>query len=135
MSIPQLFSNIHWLAVIVMTLFSFLLGALWHSPGLFGKIWSRENYGDKTPDKSGAPLMFGGTALLHFVAMAGLSAVASGQGAMQGLLSGVLIMLVWVFPAMGGTYLFASRPLKLLGIDAGMYVVLFAAAGLVMGIW
>jgi hypothetical protein len=40
----------------------------------------------------------------------------------------------WI-PAMAATYLFANRSMKLLAIDAGMFVVLFSLAGLVMGIW
>jgi len=36
---------------------------------------------------------------------------------------------------MTATYLFANRSLKLLAIDAGMYIILFALSGLVMGIW
>ncbi len=118
-----------------MTLFSFILGAFWHSRIMFGKIWTKENYGEKVPDKSNAPLMFGGTAFFHLLAMIGLSAVASGQGAVKGLLTGILIMLVWILPAMGGTYLFASRSTKLLAVDTGMYLILFSIAGLVMGAW
>ena len=80
-------------------------------------------------------LIFGGTALAHFLAIAALSAVLSGTGAIHGLLTGLLISLVWVVPAMAGTHLFANRSLKLLAIDAGMYILLFTLTGLVMGIW
>jgi hypothetical protein len=36
---------------------------------------------------------------------------------------------------MTGTYLFANRSLKLLAIDAGMYIFLFTVAGLILGTW
>lgn len=133
MLLPALISNIHWLWVIVMTIVSFALGALWHTSFLFGKIWTKENYPNKDERKMNVPLMFIGTAVMHFIALSGLSAVAYGQGIMNGFLCGLLISLVWILPAMAGTYLFASRSLKLLAVDAGMYVVLFSVSGLIFG--
>ncbi len=135
MNFKSLILNIHWIPVIVMTLSSFVLGALWHTKYLFGRVWSREINPDKKPIVIKLKLIFGGTALAHFVAIAALSAVLSGTGAIHGLLTGLLISLVWVVPAMAGTHLFANRSLKLLAIDAGMYILLFTLTGLVMGIW
>ncbi len=34
--------EINYLAVVVAALGSFLLGGLWYSPALFGKVWQRE---------------------------------------------------------------------------------------------
>lgn len=135
MLIHDLFAAIHWLPVGVVTVLSFALGSFWHSPALFGKTWKKENNYNIPKDQLNLPLIFGGTALLHFVAMAALSAVCSDRGATDGLLLGFLISLVWVLPALGGTYLFANKSLKLLAIDAGMYIVFFSVAGLVFGIW
>ena len=129
-----LMSHIHWLPVIVMTVLSFVIGFAWHQPFLFGKTWKTENRCDGSK-KINAPLIFGGTAVMHFIAFAGLNAVTAGIGALQGLHMGLLISFIWVLPAMTGTYLFASRSLKLLAIDAGMYMFLFSLAGLVFGIW
>lgn len=135
MNLCSLISNIHWLPVIMMTLFSFMLGALWHQPFLFGKTWLAENKLINPKSQLNIPLLFGGTAVMHFVALAALSAVVSGQGGMNGFLVGLLISLVWIFTAMGSTYLFAGRSLKLLAIDAGMYIFLFSISGWIMGIW
>lgn len=136
MNLLSLILNIHWLPVVVMTVISFALGAFWHTAILFGKIWSKENNLDSdVKARMNIPLIFGGTAVVHFVAIAALSAVVSGTGGLNGLLTGLLIALVWILPAMAGTYLFANRSLKLLAIDAGMYVVLFSVAGYILGIW
>jgi len=126
--------NIHWIPVIVMTILSFSLGFAWHQKFLFGKTWADEN---KTTleRKANYPLVFGGTALMHFLALAGLSAVVSNAGWQNGLHAGILIWFVWVLPPMTATYLFANRSLKLLAIDAGMYAVLFGISGLVLSIW
>lgn len=133
MNLNDLISNIQWLSVFLLTIVSFFLGFIWHRPFLFGKIWTKENFGENLP-KFNAPMIFGLTAVIHFLAIAGLSALISHTGGFNGLISGLLIALVWVFPAMGGTYLFENRSLKLLLIDAGMYVFLFGLSGLILGI-
>lgn len=135
MNLSDLISRIHWLPVIVMTIFSFMLGFLWHRQSLFGKIWEAENNPQHIKRKVNAPLVFGGTAVVHFIALSALGAVVAGTGVTNGLLTGLLVSVVWIFPVMAGTYLFASRSVKLLLIDAGMYVLLFSVSGLVLGIW
>ena len=135
MDLYSLISNIHWIPVIVMTIFSFALGFAWHQPFLFGKTWKRENNPNDLPIKINAPLIFSGTAVMHFLAISGLSAIISGQGGEKGLIMGFLISIIWILPAMTGTYLFANRSMKLLAIDAGMYILLFSLSGLILGIW
>ena len=34
--------EINWIAVVVAAVGSFLLGGLWYSPAMFGKVWQRE---------------------------------------------------------------------------------------------
>jgi hypothetical protein len=134
MDFAALLGAIHWVPVIGMTVLSFAMGMAWHQPFLFGKPWAQENkLTTGSARKVNAPLTFGGTAILHFMALSALSAVVSGHGALFGVLTGLAVSLVWVLPAMGGTYLFASRSLRLLAIDAGFYIVLYTAAGLVLG--
>lgn len=135
MNINNLISNIHWPPVIVLTILSFVIGFVWHHSILFGKTWKKENNPNDLPIKINAPLIFGGTALMHFLAILSLSAIVSGNGLRDGVLTGFLISIVWILPAMSGTYLFANRSLKLLAIDSGMYIVLFSLFGLILGIW
>jgi hypothetical protein len=135
MNLSDLISNIHWLPVTALTIFSFLLGALWHRPFLFGKAWKIENNPNDIQKKINAPLTFGGTAVMHFIAISGIGAIVSGKGATFGFECGAFITLVWILPVMSGTYLFANRSIKLLLIDTGMYLVLFSLCGSVLGIW
>jgi hypothetical protein len=134
MNLLNLISNIYWLPVIALTILSFAIGAIWHSPKFFGKIWKKEINPQNIPVKINAVKIFGGTAVMYFLAIAGLSAIVSGLGAMNGLIGGFLISIVWIVPAMSGTYLFANRSMKLLAIDTGMYIVLFSFSGLILGI-
>ncbi|MBE0651717.1 MAG: DUF1761 domain-containing protein [Bacteroidales bacterium] len=135
MNFSILFSNIQWFPVVVMTLLSFVIGMLWHRPFLFGRAWVKENYPDGSPHDINAPLVFGGTAIVHFIALAALSAFVSATGGLNGFLGGLSISLFWILTAIAGTYLFASRSLKLLAIDAGMYIVLFSLCGFILGVW
>jgi hypothetical protein len=135
MELNSLISNIQWIPVIVLTILSFVIGFAWHQPFLFGKTWKRQNNPGDVPIKINAPLIFGGTAVMHFLAIAGMSAIISGHGAVKGLTTGFLISIIWIFPAMTGTYLFANRSIKLLLIDAGMYIVLLSLSGIILGIW
>lgn len=134
MDFHSLIPNIHWVPVIVMTILSFSLGFAWHQKFLFGKTWTDENE-STLKRKANYPLIFGGTALMHLLALAALSAVVSNAGWQNGLHAGILIWFVWVLPPMAATYLFANRSLKLLAIDAGMYLILFGISGLVLSIW
>lgn len=135
MNLPILFVHIYRTPVIVVTASSFALGALWHSRFLFGKAWEKEINPAGAKRAINAPLVFGGSAVLHLLAVAALSAVVSGHGMAAGLLTGLTISIVWVLPAIGSTYLFGTRSLRLLAIDAGFYVVFYSLAGLVLGIW
>jgi len=135
MVLSHLFADVHWTPVFVMSLLSFALGYAWHQPYLFGDLWKRENFPGGMPEKINKPLVFGGTALFHFMANAGLSAIVSGEGALYGFSVGFLASLFWILPAMGGTYLFANRSLKLLAVDTGLYIFLFSVSGCILGIW
>lgn len=135
MNFNNLISNIHWIPVILVTILTFVIGFLWHQPFLFGKTWKRENNPNDVLQKINAPKIFGGTAVLHFIAIMSLSALVSGKGGVNGLLTGFLISFVWVLPAMGGTYLFANRSVRLLAIDSGMYILLFSLSGFILGLW
>ena len=134
MHFNNLLSNIHWIPVVVITILSFTLGFAWHQKFLFGKMWAEENNPTLTR-KANYSLIFGGTAVMHFMALAGLSAVVSNAGWQNGLHAGILIWFVWILPPMAATYLFANRSLKLLAIDAGMYLVLFGVSGMILSIW
>jgi len=42
--------SLNWLAIVLLTVFGFFSGSFWYGP-LFGKIWMRMHYGDKTLSK------------------------------------------------------------------------------------
>jgi len=131
------FNEINWLSVIVVTVLSFPLGALWHTQKLFGKAWMEDNQLTKEKARSANPAkIFGGTALLHFIAVTGLDGIiGASSDALSGLHAGLFVSVFFVLTAIGGTYLFASRSFRILLIDAGYYILFFGLSGLILGAW
>lgn len=130
------FSEINWLSVVVVTLLTFPLGALWHSKLLFAEAWLKDN--NLTVEKARAinPLLvFGGTALFHFAAVLMLE-VLIGRDAdwQQGLYTG-LIVSVFAITSIVGTYLFTKRSIRIILIDAGYYLLVFTFSSFILAIW
>jgi hypothetical protein len=135
MEIVNSIDAVNWLAVIVVTILSFMLGALWHSPILFGKTWSKEINFDRNKQIN-VKILFGLSAIAHFCAVLFLAALIGTNGsAINGLVDGLIVSIFWISTSIGVTYLFAARSFKLFLIDAGFYVVFFSAAGLILGAW
>src|SRR5688572_8746225 len=67
-------SQINWLAVVVAALITFVLGGLWYSPLLFGKVWQRLNkLSDDELKRASMGKIFGGAAICAAVAAANLA--------------------------------------------------------------
>ena len=129
--------NINWLSVIVVTILSFPLGALWHNKRVFGKAWTEDAKPvfDKTKKISFLRL-FGLSAVFHFVAVAGLDVlIGDDASAMTGLGTGLAVSFIWVFTSIAVTHLFVNRSFRLILIDGGFYIVFFSIAGLILGAW
>jgi hypothetical protein len=128
--------EVSWLGVIVATLASFAIGAVWYSPVLFSKVWQREvGISDEKAKSANMPLIFGTTFVLQFLA-AFVFAMFLGPrpGLAFGVGAGFAAGLFWVAGAFGVTYLFEQRSLKLWLINGGYNVVNFAAFGAILGV-
>ena len=135
MVFQTLFSNIHWVTVVGITVAAFLIGVIWHLPQLFGKIRDKEAPTDGAERRINKPVVFILSFLFYLIAFANLSLVVAGTGAISGLLTSLQISIVWVATAIGVTYLYAGRSWRLIAIDSSLYVVLFSLGGLALAIW
>ena len=136
MNLCASFSEINWLAVAVVTIFSFMLGAFWHSV-LFNKAWKEDSNSVYNSENRGNPaILFGLTGILHLVAVIALAMlIGHNSKAVSGLFYGLTISIVWVSTSIGVTYLFVGRSFRLFLIDAGFYVVFYSISGLTLAIW
>ena len=126
-------ANANLLAIFVAAAAGFLVGGIWYGP-LFGKIWMAENgFTEEQLKKDNLLKIYGIT-----FAFSVLSAVFLGHllaffdtNTRATLMISVGIALGYIVPAIGTNYLFARKSGKLFAIDAGYWIVFYAAMGLV----
>ncbi len=125
---------LNWTAIGLGTLAFFAVGGLWYT-ALFGKAWQKAVGLSEQQLKAGAnmPLVFGLCLLLEFVVVLMLghlfARIQPSDRAMMMMATG--FGLAVMSPAIGITYLYMRKPLKLWLIDAGHFTVGMATVGLV----
>lgn len=126
-------ANANLLAIFVAAAAGFLVGGLWYGP-LFGKTWMAENGFTEEQLKNANMLKIYGLTFAFSV----LSAVFLGHllaffdtHARATMMISTGIALGYIVPAIGTNYLFSRKTGKLFAIDAGYWVVFYAAMGLV----
>lgn len=136
MNLCASFSEINWLAVVTVTVLSFMMGAFWHSV-LFSKAWKEDSNSVYNSENRGNPAkIFGLAGISHLAAVIALAMFIGNQStALTGLFCGFIVSIVWVSTSIGVTYLFVGRSFRLFLIDAGFYVVFYSIAGFILGIW
>jgi hypothetical protein len=131
--VPQ----INYLAVIAAAICTFLAGALWYSPVLFGKAWQREaGLSDQQLAGSNMVRIFAATLLLGLIAAFVFALFLGPRPSMPlGLGAGFSAGLCWVASSIGMNYLFARRSFKLFLIDGGYHTLQFTLIGVVLALW
>ena len=121
-------------AVLVAAVSSFLLGGLWYSPALFGRVWTAAN---NTPKQSGHPAKVFGISFAFSLLAAVCFAVWLGPAPPieTALKAGALAGFGFVAASFGINYQFAQRPFVLWLIDGGYHTVQFVLFGLILGLW
>ena len=136
MDFQQSLASINYFAVIVAALSAFIIGGLWYSV-LFAKAWMVENgFDEDTLRKSNMVKIFGGSFILSLIISFVLALfLGPERDAMMGATAGFVAGLFWVATAIGITYLFERKSLKLFFINAGYHVITFTIMGLLLGLW
>jgi Protein of unknown function (DUF1761) len=121
-------------AVLLAAASSFILGGLWYSAAMFGRIWNAENGGAV---HSGHPAkVFGISFVFSLVAAASFGAwLGTAPPLETALKAGVLAGFGFVATSFGINYQFAQRSFKLWLIDGGYHTVQFVLFGLILGLW
>ena len=87
--------------------------------------------------KKGHPAVtFGGAFVLGLIISFNLAAfLGPEQDITWGVTAGALAGIGWVATALGVTYLFEKKSMKLFLINAGYHVVSFVVMGAILGVW
>jgi uncharacterized membrane protein len=136
MDFQQALDSINYLAVIAAALSAFIIGGLWYSV-LFGKAWMVENsFTEESLKNSNMAMIFGGSFVLSFIISFILVLfLGPERDAAFGASAGFMAGFFWVASALGITYLFERKSLKLFFINAGYHVITFTVMGLILGVW
>ena len=126
-------ANANLLAILVAAAAGFLVGGLWYGP-LFGKAWMKEHDFVEEELKNANMLKIYGLTFAFSL----LSAVFLGHllaffdtGPRSTMMISIGIALGYIVPAIGTNYLFSRKSGKLFAIDAGYWIVFYAAMGAV----
>ena len=129
------------LAALVAGAASFLLGGLWYSPAVFGRLWGCEAGIATGENPQGKKGNHPGKVFAVAIPLALLSAFAfawwlgPNPPLCHALRAGGVAGLGFVATCFGVNYAFASRSALMWAIDAGYHVVQFLIFGLVLGLW
>ncbi|WP_033075370.1 DUF1761 domain-containing protein [Sphingopyxis sp. MWB1] len=127
-------ANMSWIAVFVAALAGFVVGGIWYGP-LCGKMWMKERgltAEDIKTDKMG--LIYGTAFILSIVSAIFLGHFLAHFGAMSvrsTMMISVGVALGFIIPAIGTNYLFSGASRRLFLIDAGYWLLFYAAMGAV----
>jgi hypothetical protein len=129
-------STLNFFAIFVAALSSFIIGGLWYSPFVFGKAWMAEN-GFKDEDlQGGMGKTFALSFVLSLIIAFNLAAFLGPDATLSwGLTAGALAGIGWVATAIGITYLFERKSMRLFLINAGYHAVTFTLMGGILGLW
>ena len=130
-------SQLNYLAITVAALSTFLVGGIWYSPLLFAKAWMEENGFSEEDLKNTNPVRIYGVSFVLAFIMAFNLAMFLGNEAdlVWGMTAGALAGVGWVALAIGVTYLFEQKSLRLFLINAGYHAVSFTLMGGIIGVW
>lgn len=127
--------EIDWIAVAVATVSAFVLGGLWYSPILFAKAWMQGAGLTEEQASSNVPAVFGTAIIAAFItAVAFGSFVGNSLTITDGLLVGFVTGLGLVAASLALNYAFERRPISLLLINGGYFVVQFLLYGVIFAL-
>ncbi|MEM9390592.1 MAG: DUF1761 domain-containing protein [Bacteroidota bacterium] len=129
------FSTLNWLAIVVATISTFVIGAIWYGP-VFGKVWMQENgFTEEDLKEANMAKIYGTAFILELVMAVNLALFLKGLSVPDGLLYGFFTGFGWIAMAMGVNYLFSRNTIRLWFIDSFYFVISFTLMGAILTAW
>jgi hypothetical protein len=130
--------HINWLAVAAAALSSFVIGGLWYSTALFGRVWMRANDLTDADLKGGNMAKIFGLSLVFAILMAANLAAFLAEpktDAAWGATAGFLAGFGWATLGLATVALFERRSLAYILVNGGYLTVSLTVMGLIIGAW
>ena len=125
-------------SVILAAIIYLIIGSLWYSPLLFGKLWIKligfcdEDFKTNKPMWLILALSFLSAAIAAFM----ISAVLGPQSsAVTGAIVGGVVAVCWISMSKLTDVLFENKPVRLFLLHAGFDLVSFMVMGAIVGYW
>jgi hypothetical protein len=131
-------NQINWLAVVAAALATFVVGGLWYSPVLFGKVWLKANgFTEAQAQSFNKARAFGGAFLLALVMSANLAMFLADPTTtlLWGMTAGALAGVGWVAAGLAVVALFENRSWSYILVNGGYLIVSFVLMGAILGAW
>lgn len=126
---------INYLAVLVAAIASMVLGAIWYSPSVLGKIWMKLS-GVKHPKHAGQSYFIAfissivmSYVLAHFVDYAGASTVSGG------MLAGFWAWLGFIATVTLGPVIWEGKPVQLYVLNNAYNLLSLMVMGVILAVW
>jgi hypothetical protein len=132
------FATVNWLTVLGATTVGFVLGGAWYSPPLFGRFLPKLI--NEAESRTGSPRNIAAIFVTAFVMLWVAASFLAGllgpsASAQDGWNVGLAIGLFFVVPALTIAAMFGSRPVRMIFIAGGYFMVCFGVMGLMLGTW
>lgn len=130
-------TDLSWLGILVASCLNILLGALWYSPYLFGKIWMKAT-GVKATEMEGQTVSYGVAFVTGFVISFVLALFVKNLNAttfQEGACVGFWAWLGFMATTHVSGVLWEKKPLKLYVIYTTLLLVFMLSAGGILGMW
>jgi hypothetical protein len=132
------FSLINWWAVAVAALSNLVVGALWYSPLVFGKLWLKYTGLTEEQLREGNPLIvYGLTLVFSFVMSFNLAAFLADPSTTVswGVIAGFLAGFGWAAMTIFVIGLFERKSVGYLMIHGGYATINLVVMGVILGAW
>jgi hypothetical protein len=131
-------STLNLWAVLAATLSAFMIGGLWYSPAVFGKMWMKEiGATEESVEASNMAKIFGLAFIFTLIMAFNLAMFLNHETVdfAAGTLYGFLTGFGWIFFAFAVNSLYESRSWRYMLINGGYWTVAFTVMGMILGAW
>ena len=131
--------QVNYIAVFVVAVIQFLLGAIWYAPFLFGNKWMHLTGITMEMASAVSPWKSFGLTFLAYLAVCWVLvhalAYAKARSPLEGAMVGFWNWFGFVATIMGITNRYQMQPWTLWGIDAGYQLLNFILGGIILTMW
>jgi len=134
----DMFTKVNFWSIILAAISYLIIGSLWYSPLLFGKLWVRLiGFTDEDFKRSNRLWLILVLSFLSAVIAAFLISAVLGPNpnAEFGALVGAAIAICWISMSKLTDVLFENKSVKLFLLHAGFDLVTFMVMGAIVGYW